>query len=192
VRLDGQRIALRPLQREGRVRPPIWIGANADGGVKRAARLGDAWLMNPHGALPALQRQLRLYLDTRAQLGLPPPERLPLSKELFVAEDRALALRRAEPFLREKYRTYTAWGQAETLPQDDAWSEDFAALAQDRFIIGGPEEVLAELHRLREALGVTDFLFRICWPGMPQRSVLDALDLLGKYVIPRLTGELRS
>jgi alkanesulfonate monooxygenase SsuD/methylene tetrahydromethanopterin reductase-like flavin-dependent oxidoreductase (luciferase family) len=188
VRLEGQQIALKPLQTAGRPRPPIWIGANADAGVRRAARLGDAWLMNPHGALPALRRQLQLYLDARAQLGRPPPERRPLSKELFVAEDRELALRRAEPFIKEKYQTYTAWGQAEVLPQDDAWSEDFATLAQDRFIIGDPNDVLAELRRQRDALGVTDFMFRICWPGMPQRYVLDAIGLLSKHVIPQLTA----
>lgn len=187
VRLNGQRIALKPLQSIHGGHPPIWIGANADAGVLRAARLGDAWLMNPHGALPALRRQLQLYLETRAQLGRPQPERLPLSKELFVAEDRELALRRAEPFLREKYQTYTAWGQAKTLPQDDAWSEDFTALAQDRFIIGDPDDVLAGLRGYRDELGVTDFAFRICWPGMPQRYVLDAIELLGKHVIPRLT-----
>lgn len=186
VRLDGQQIALRPVQTATRRRPPIWLGANADAGVRRAARLGDAWLMNPHGALPALRRQLSLYLDTRRELGRPPPERLPLSKELFVAEERALALRRAAPYLEEKYRTYMAWGQAGTLPADDAWSEDFTTLMRDRFIIGDPDDVVAALTTYREELGVTDFCFRVCWPGMPQADVLTAIDLLGRHVIPRL------
>ncbi|HVC31618.1 MAG TPA: LLM class flavin-dependent oxidoreductase [Steroidobacteraceae bacterium] len=183
VCLDGQQIGLRPLQRP---RPPIWIGANADAGVLRAARLGDAWLMNPHGALPALRRQLRLYLQARQELGRPPPERLPLAKELFVAEDRAIALRRATPYLEAKYRTYSAWGQAKTLPVDDAWPEDFTALMRDRFIIGDPDDVVTALRTYRDQLGVTDFSLRHCWPGMPQAEVLAAIDLLGRHVLPRV------
>ncbi|MGI8549496.1 MAG: LLM class flavin-dependent oxidoreductase [Dehalococcoidia bacterium] len=184
VRLDGQQIALRPLQRP---RPPIWIGADADAGVRRAARLGDAWLMNPHSALPALRRQLDLYLQTRRSLGRPDPERVPLAKELFVAEDRATALRRAQPYLAEKYRTYTAWGQAKALPEDDSWSEEFTALMQDRFVIGDPDDVSAALTNYRDQFGVTDFDLRLCWPGMPQPNVLAAIDLLGRHVIPRLS-----
>jgi alkanesulfonate monooxygenase SsuD/methylene tetrahydromethanopterin reductase-like flavin-dependent oxidoreductase (luciferase family) len=186
VQLDGQQIALRPLQSRDGGRPPIWLGANADAGVRRAARLADAWLMNPHGAVPAMKRQLEMYLAARAEYGQPPPVRIPLSKELYVAEDGDLALRQASPYLAEKYRTYTAWGQAETLPDDDAWSSEFSELMRDRFIIGGPDEVLATLVDLKQQLGVTDFMFRICWPGMPQKDVLTAIDLLGRYVIPRM------
>lgn len=186
IRLEGQQIALRPLQRP---RPPIWIGANADAGVRRAARLGDAWLMNPHGALPALRRQLDLYLETRRELDRLAPERLPLAKELFVAEDRAEALRRATPYLAEKYRTYAAWGQAGTLPADDAWPEEFHELMRDRFIIGDPDDVVAALRTYRDQLQVTDFDLRVCWPGMPQRDVLTAIDLLGGHVLPRVKGQ---
>jgi alkanesulfonate monooxygenase SsuD/methylene tetrahydromethanopterin reductase-like flavin-dependent oxidoreductase (luciferase family) len=186
VRLEGQQIALPPLHaKEGRC-PPIWLGANADPGVRRAARLADAWMMNPHGAVPAMKRQLELYLAARSDYGKPPPERIPLSKELYVAEDGELALRQAKPYLAEKYRTYTAWGQAETLPDDDAWSDEFSELMRDRFVIGGPDDVLATLLDLRQQLGVTDFIFRICWPGMPQKDVLTAIELLGRNVIPKM------
>jgi alkanesulfonate monooxygenase SsuD/methylene tetrahydromethanopterin reductase-like flavin-dependent oxidoreductase (luciferase family) len=186
VRLDGQQIALRPLQSGSGGRPPIWIGANADAGVMRAARLGDAWLMNPHGALPSLHRQLGLYLEARKQAGKPPPQRLPLAKELFVAEDRATALRLATPYLEAKYRTYSSWGQAETLPADDAWPEDFTELMRDRFIIGDPDDVVAALRTYRDELGVTDFSLRLCWPGMPQAGVLAAIDLLRRHVLPNV------
>jgi alkanesulfonate monooxygenase SsuD/methylene tetrahydromethanopterin reductase-like flavin-dependent oxidoreductase (luciferase family) len=43
--LRGARISMRPMQSP---RPPVWLAANGDAGVRRAARLGDAWLMNPH------------------------------------------------------------------------------------------------------------------------------------------------
>src|SRR5260370_25751144 len=51
-RMRDLRISMRPLQRP---RPPIWLAANADARVKRAARLGDARLLNPHPTLAQLQ-----------------------------------------------------------------------------------------------------------------------------------------
>src|SRR5207244_7996780 len=48
-RLREVRISMRPLQQP---RPPVWLAANADAGVRRAARLGDTWLMNAHATLP--------------------------------------------------------------------------------------------------------------------------------------------
>ena len=58
LHLEDVRISMPPHQRP---RPPIWLAANADVGVKRAARLGDAWLMNPHTTLATLERQLALF-----------------------------------------------------------------------------------------------------------------------------------
>src|SRR5437763_6768412 len=54
-------------------RPPIWIAANSDSAVRRAARLGDAWFVNPHTRLEELERQMGLYRDERRQRGRPPP-----------------------------------------------------------------------------------------------------------------------
>ena len=63
AKLDGVRMHARPIQRP---RPPIWIAANSDAAVRRAARLGDAWFMNPHAMLQTLRRQLAIYREARA------------------------------------------------------------------------------------------------------------------------------
>ena len=34
--------------------PPIWIAANNDRAVERAAELGDAWVINPHATCTLL------------------------------------------------------------------------------------------------------------------------------------------
>ena len=64
--LRGVRISMPPAQRP---RPPVWLAANTDVGVRRAARLGDAWLMNPHTTLDALARQVALFRETRRAAG---------------------------------------------------------------------------------------------------------------------------
>ena len=54
--LRGASAPTRPLQKP---HPPIWIGANADPAIRRAARLGDCWYVNPHNRLDTIVRQLR-------------------------------------------------------------------------------------------------------------------------------------
>lgn len=181
--LENVRISMPPLQRP---RPAIWMAANADGGVKRAARLGDAWLMNPHTTLPTLQRQLALFRDTRKALGKPAAAEIPLIKECYVAPDAATAATEARPFLGSKYEAYRQWEQDKALPAGESFTPDFEALARDRFLLGDPARVREEIARYRDALGVTTIIVRVQWPGMEQAKVLRTIRLLGEEVFPHL------
>ena len=62
-----------PLQRP---HPPIWIGANADRALERAARLGDCWYINPHNRIDTIVRQLDIYRRALDEAGKPFPEEL--------------------------------------------------------------------------------------------------------------------
>lgn len=181
--LDDVRPLTRPAQQP---HPPIWIAGNADGGVRRAARLGDSWLMNPHSTLRTLARQLKLYREALAALGKPLPAELPVCREVFIAADRAAAYRIAEPYLAAKYASYVAWGQDTVQPRGDSLDRPFEELWRDRFVIGDPAECLAELQRYREVLGVDRLMLRVHWPGMPQEHAREAIRLLGQRVLPRL------
>ena len=61
-KLTNVTMTCRPIQQPY---PPIWLAANNDRAVKRAARLGDSWFVNPHATIPEITRQLALY---RAEL----------------------------------------------------------------------------------------------------------------------------
>ncbi len=181
--LRDVRISMRPAQRP---RPPIWLAANADAGVKRAARLGDAWLMNPHTTLATLERQQALFTATRHDLGRPSPAETPLIKECYVAPDARSARAEAAPLLESKYRAYRRWEQDKALPPGETFDAGFDELARDRFVVGDPSAVAEELARYRARLGVTTFVFRLQWPGMEQARVLRSIKLLGEQVLPRL------
>lgn len=174
---------LLPVQQP---RPPIWLAANSDGAVKRAARLGDAWAIAPHSPLPVLQRQLALYQEARTAANLPAPERVPIRREVYVAPTSAEAWEQAEQYLAPKYETYRRWGQDQVLPADDEFSTDFASLAKDRFIIGDPAEVRAELLRYESELGVTDLMMTSDRAGMPYELSVRSLNLFCDQVIPHL------
>jgi alkanesulfonate monooxygenase SsuD/methylene tetrahydromethanopterin reductase-like flavin-dependent oxidoreductase (luciferase family) len=179
--LRGARLTLRPKRR-----PPIWIGANSDAAVRRAARLGDAWVLNPHGNLGSLERQMReVYRPALADTGKPFPSELPMRREVYVARDRATAIREAAPWLFPKYQTYVAWGQERPMPEDDALAGEFDDLLRDRFVLGSPEECRAELGRYAERLGVTEVIVRVQWPGMPQRQAMRAIEQVGRLVPSR-------
>ena len=181
--LENVRISMPTLQRP---RPPIWLAANADAGVKRAARLGDAWLMNPHTTLEALARQLALFREARRAAGRPPAQETPLIKECCVAPTSAGAVASARPFLECKYGAYRRWEQDKALPSDDQWGDTFDDLARDRFLLGDPVRLREEIARYRERLGVTTLIVRVQWPGMPQAEVLRSIRLLGEQVLPGL------
>jgi alkanesulfonate monooxygenase SsuD/methylene tetrahydromethanopterin reductase-like flavin-dependent oxidoreductase (luciferase family) len=181
--LRDVRISMPPLQRP---RPPIWLAANTDAGVRRAARLGDAWLMNPHTTGAALRRQLALFQKTRREAGRPPAREVPLIRECSVAPTAAAALAEARPHLEAKYGTYRSWEQDKALPADDQWSSRFDELGRDRFLLGDPARVREEIARYREELGVTTLIVRVQWPGMTQSAVLRSIRLLGEEVLPRL------
>jgi alkanesulfonate monooxygenase SsuD/methylene tetrahydromethanopterin reductase-like flavin-dependent oxidoreductase (luciferase family) len=173
----------KPVQKP---HPPVWFAANNDGAVARAARMADAWVINPHAKLPILERQMRLYRTALAEAGRPVPAELPIIKELYVAPDRRTALQECRPFLEAKYKAYGAWGQDKALPAGDSFDLGFEELVRDRFVIGDPDDCVRELRRHVDALGVNTFIFRIQWPGMEQAKVLRTVALLAERVMPAM------
>ena len=181
--LPGVSLTTRPVQRP---HPPIWMGADSDPAVIRAARLADTWYINPHAKIETLERQMTLYRNALAELGKPFPSELPIRREVFVAKDRDMALRVCMPYLERKYRTYVAWGQSGALPQEDTLDLPFDELRDQRFIIGSPDDCVEQLLLYHKRLGANHFLLRVQWAGMPQKQVLEAITLVGERVIPHL------
>ena len=110
---------------------------------------------------------------------------LPMMRELYLHTDSEAALEGARPYLEPKYQAYAAWGQDQALPEEESFHMPFDELARDRFLIGTPQEVVREIQRYRDQLGVTHMLFRMQWPGMPHREVIRQLELFGQQVAPQ-------
>lgn len=182
TRLDGARLTLRPVADP---RPPIWMAANSDAAVRRAARLADAWMINPHATASTVRRQLGLFDAERAAHDLGPAAARPLMREVFCADTREEALERARPYLQDKYAVYADWGQDRVMPDQESFRMGFEALADDRFVIGDPDDCLAGLAGWRE-LGVDHFILRTDWPGMPAQYAARSIELLAREVAPAL------
>ena len=75
-KLNNVVMNIRPVQKP---RPPIWLAANNDPAVRRAARMTDAWFINPHATLASLTRMMGVYRDELKICGKPFPADLPVS-----------------------------------------------------------------------------------------------------------------
>lgn len=109
-----------------------------------------------------------------------------MRREVFVAPTRAEAIRRAQPYLEEKYKAYRDWGQDKVMPKGDDFDHEFAELLEDRFLLGSPAEVAEQMIRLNRRLGVNHIVASVHWPGMPNSLALDQLQILAEEVMPQV------
>ena len=128
------------------------MAANNDPAVKRAARMADAWFINPHATIDTIRRQMAIYRAELKAAGKGPPRELPIVKEVFCASDRATALEMAGPYLLAKYRDYAKWGQDNVMPDDTDFNRSLDELIKGRFILGSPEQCYKELRALLEGV----------------------------------------
>jgi alkanesulfonate monooxygenase SsuD/methylene tetrahydromethanopterin reductase-like flavin-dependent oxidoreductase (luciferase family) len=163
-------IGVKPVRPGG---PPLYIAAQADVSVRRAARIGDAWLIVNSGGLAKLTPLMRTYRAALTEYGRTPIE-FPITVECYVGAYHATAHEECRGPLEYKYNAYAAWGL------EDRTSASFEDFARDRFIIGDKASVKEEIARYQELLGVDHFIMRCQWPGLPQEQALSSIRRLGE------------
>ncbi|MBI4489042.1 MAG: LLM class flavin-dependent oxidoreductase [Deltaproteobacteria bacterium] len=175
----------KPLQRP---RPPIWIAANSDPAVKRAAKVGDGWLIGPHSAIEELERQVGIFREAWRSEGKPGLPEMPIIRESFVAPTKREAIEKARPCLEQLYRhIYVQWKQNEAMSNPEELRWDFDRLAKNRFILGPPEECIDQIREYENCLSITWMLVRFDWtPGLGQDEILASMRLFGEKVISRI------
>lgn len=180
--LDGASCSVLPVQKP---MPPVWIGANADVGIRRAARMADAWFIPPHGTFATLEAQLDLYKRALEKHGKPFPAELPIIREMVVADTREEAMRRAGPPLAAKYAAYRSWGQDQVMPAQDHFDRGFEELAADRFLIGTPDQVAEQIVHMRRRFGVTCLCAGVHLAGMSHAEATEQMHRIAEQVLPR-------
>ena len=169
-------LGLKPTRPGG---PPIWIAGIVDAAVKRAARIGDAWLITNFAHYQALASQMKLYREGLAAVGKPFPADAPITRECYVGPSRAKALEECRAALEYKYRAYSSWGLDKQSEGAESFDQPFEDFVRDRFIIGDRKWVEDEVQRYNETLGVNHFIMRVQWPGLDHAKVLRTISTLG-------------
>jgi alkanesulfonate monooxygenase SsuD/methylene tetrahydromethanopterin reductase-like flavin-dependent oxidoreductase (luciferase family) len=155
---------------------PIWVAAQAEPAIRRAARIGDAWLIVPSATLTEIAAQMRLYRSALAEFGRH-PDCFPIERECYVGARNATALEECRGPLEYKYAAYAAWGLRESTQVP---FEDFV---RERFIIGDAASVKDQVAEYRDALGVDHMIMRVQWPGLPQEAALNSIRRLGAALL---------
>ncbi len=175
--VEDASLSARPVTPGG---PPIYVAGMAEPAVRRAARIGDAWLIVNSADLARVRSQMAVYRAALAEFGRAPRE-FPIARECYVGTSHATAFEECRAALRYKYAAYAAWGLGRQGGGDvETFGMPFDQFVRDRFIIGDKASVEDEVARYREELGVDHFIMRVQWPGLPQERVLHSIRSLGE------------
>ena len=176
-KIDDLGIGLKPVRAGG---PPIWVAGVVDAAVKRAARIGDAWLITNFAHLSVLMPQMKMYRATLAELNKPFPDDVPITRECYIGPTREKALEECRAALEYKYGAYSSWGLDKLSDDAESFNQPFEAFVKDRFIIGDKASVKDEIQRYQELLGVNHFIMRVQWPGLEHSKVMRTIATLGE------------
>ena len=182
-----ERPVVRPVQDP---HPPVWLAAQAPAAVRRAARIADAWYPPPFLTHDELRQMAALHTAERAATGRPPAFVMPVRREGFIAPTVDQALAGAAPYAVERTRTYLDWGLRHELDGRTAMHDEDAQSISRRFLLGPAAVIAAELLKLSFDIGMTDFVYRSQWPGMPFGQTKEQLRQFGEEVIPRVRAAL--
>ncbi|MFI4986587.1 MAG: LLM class flavin-dependent oxidoreductase [Alphaproteobacteria bacterium] len=175
--VDNLGIGLKPQRKGG---PPIWVAAVVDSAVRRAAKLGDAWLITNFAHLSTLEPQMKLYHEALREAGKPAPVEFPITRECYIGASRKEAMEECRKPLQYKYGAYSAWGLDKQSSDSQTFNQPFEEFVRDRFIVGDKGFVREELQRYKEKLGSNHFIMRVQWPGLEHRKVLRTITTLGE------------
>jgi alkanesulfonate monooxygenase SsuD/methylene tetrahydromethanopterin reductase-like flavin-dependent oxidoreductase (luciferase family) len=181
-KLEDVRPHLFPVQDP---HPPIWIGAHAIPGVKRAAKYGDAYACPPETPKHEVAERFAIVRDGFIERGKEfTPQ--PLRRNCLVADSREEAMIEYARVAQGRYLTYANKG-LDVMKSTDLENE-FAKAVSGHAVIGSPDEVVAELTDLVETLPVDPLLLRPQWPTMSADETIAAISRLGREVVPAMNA----
>ncbi len=179
-RFEGIEVLPKPAQRP---HPPTWVAATSDPALDWAASRGFSILMDPHSSHRDIGRKQRRYAEALAAAGSSIEGReLPVARLVAIGDTRAEAEEVArngarwivEAYHHERHAPVLSGGKLEGA----AGVDPVERYLQGVIIYGTAEEVLDEIHRLREEL-ILEYL--LCAP-IGHRS----FELMTDRVLPRV------
>jgi alkanesulfonate monooxygenase SsuD/methylene tetrahydromethanopterin reductase-like flavin-dependent oxidoreductase (luciferase family) len=153
--------------------PPLWIGAEAPPGVRRAARFADAWPIGPNMPVERAAELMAVFAKERRRLDRPVGPQ-PIRRDVSFGADRASAL---EAFATLSAARYASYARNER-PDYRQRQEDLA----HRLIHGTVAQCIESVEQLARDLPVDPLIVRPHWPAMSDRELASYLDQLGELV----------
>jgi alkanesulfonate monooxygenase SsuD/methylene tetrahydromethanopterin reductase-like flavin-dependent oxidoreductase (luciferase family) len=189
--LQNVNITPKPVQQP---RPEIWCAAWTPGGLRRAGRIGDRWITDVINTLGTFKAFGEVYRKSALDHGQTPA--ITVLRECWVAPTTEQAVADYGEHAMTSHRFYFGAGGYNAAV--DPWINDLASadeftldkVSPDRFIMGSPEDCIAEIERWHRELGTDYFLMRFRHPNGPaHEKVLESIKLFGEKVISHFAGQ---
>jgi len=179
--VDNVTVAPRPVQRP---RPPIWFGAWAEPAIRRAARLGDAWLVGPSASLDEIAPCLQVYRQACRETGKGEGD-VALLRYVFVASSTKDAISAAgDSFIQAFEKMYFRWPHP--VVKRPAGKVTIKRLAENRIILADPATCVEEIIRFQRELSASHLVCRFSVPGISRQACERSLELFTREVMPAL------
>jgi alkanesulfonate monooxygenase SsuD/methylene tetrahydromethanopterin reductase-like flavin-dependent oxidoreductase (luciferase family) len=190
----------RPKQRP---MPPLWQVVSEDYESIRYCARNNMGIIMWRPTVKETRRRLRAYKEAweaAAGHAMVTAPRAALVRDTFVAENATEARRIAGKAAMDALN-FANWRGARIFldPDESLAADDEARLGKEltfdfvderALLFGSPDEVLAKLITLHEQTGISQVIFKSCWPGLPHEHTLRSMQLLTQEVLPRLERHL--
>jgi len=179
-RFDNVEVLPKPLQRP---HPPVWMAATSESAIDWAASRGFSILMDPHASKAELGAKRRRYGERMKAAGFSDEGRdIPMARLIALAptsaEAAAVARRGAEWLIASYAGPQHQKQKSLQAPRTYGGKDPTQFYVEDVIIQGTPEQVVDEIARLREEIGLN---YLMCAP-----LSRESFRLLADKVVPRL------
>jgi len=169
---------------------PIYIGAFEEPAIRRAGRFGRPLLIGPGRTVDMVRDTLGYYNDEAKKAGMNPEDvEHILLRETFVSSDRDEALRGSNKYIINMYKYYFTLGvkmYVRGKQLSDIADPLFEHLAEERFIIGTPQDCIKEIEMYRDELGINYISHRMVFPQASHEVILGLIEIFGEEVIAKI------
>jgi alkanesulfonate monooxygenase SsuD/methylene tetrahydromethanopterin reductase-like flavin-dependent oxidoreductase (luciferase family) len=167
---------------------PLYVGAFEEPAIRRAGRFGYPLLIGPGRTVQMVRDTLGFYNDEAKKHGRDPDkaEHI-LLRETFVSSGRRKAAEGGNKYIISMYKYYFSLGVKMFVRGKQLTGLDdpmFKHLAEDRFIIGTPEDCVEEIKKYRDDLGIKYIVCRMVFPQAPHEVISGLIKTFGRKVIP--------
>lgn len=169
---------------------PLYIGAFEEPAIRRAGRYGYPLLIGPGRTVGMVRDTLAYYNDEAKKVGKSTDDiEHILLRETFVSPDRDKAIEGGNNFIISMYKFYFTLGIKMFVRGQQLKDIDdplFEHLAEERFIIGTPEDCIKEIEMYRDELGINYISCRMVFPQATHEIISSCIETFGKEVIANI------
>jgi probable F420-dependent oxidoreductase len=185
---DLERFRLFPLPIQ-KPAPPIYIGGHAVEAIRRAARLGDGYLISTTEPIAHVAERVATYRVALEEIGKPWQAPL-LNRLVCTVRDRGEKVAAEQQYGRALLALYDAWGHdnvTKLSPEERAPER----IGRTHLIIGEPSECIERIHAYAQ-IGIGHIACLMNFGNPALELVERSLRLFGEHVIPHFAVPVPS